>query len=180
MFARFNAEKPQYRACDTLGSKCHPRIKQWRTAIARLRHLSGAQQLAAVNREVNILVRYGSDIRTQGKADIWSTPYETLRGSGDCEDYAILKYATLEELGVSNDRMKIVVVKDTVRRIGHAVLAVRTDNQIDILDNLSNEPVNQAQVTRYQPLYSVNRNGRWLNLKVRKRTIAVASLSPQP
>jgi len=39
----------------------------------------------------------------------WSDPFETLQSkSGDCEDFAIVKYAALLAAGVSRDAVKIV------------------------------------------------------------------------
>jgi predicted transglutaminase-like cysteine proteinase len=39
-----------------------------------------------------------------GIADHWSDPFETLLSyRGDCEDYAILKYAALLEAGIPKD-----------------------------------------------------------------------------
>ncbi|MCK7475348.1 MAG: transglutaminase-like cysteine peptidase [Rhodopseudomonas palustris] len=49
-----------------------------------------------VNRAVNQAVRYVNDYQQHGVADLWSAPLVTLRsGLGDCEDYAIAKYAML-------------------------------------------------------------------------------------
>jgi len=57
------------------------------------------------------------------------------RSRGDCEDYAIVKYAALVEAGTSKDDVKIVVLKNVFPNEDHAVVAVRVDGQWLILDN---------------------------------------------
>ena len=54
--------------------------------------------------------------------------------SGDCEDYAIAKFFALRELGFANQELRIAVVYDNLRRIGHAVLAVYVEGDILIGD----------------------------------------------
>ncbi len=50
-----------------------------------------------------------------------------MNNSGDCADYAIAKFFALRHLGYSNKEMRIAVVYDRMRRIGHAVLAIYSD-----------------------------------------------------
>ncbi len=50
-----------------------------------------------------------------------------MNNSGDCADYAIAKFFALRYLGYSNEEMRIAVVYDRMRRIGHAVLAIYSD-----------------------------------------------------
>ena len=47
-----------------------------------------------------------------------------MRMSGDCEDYAIAKFFALRQLGFGAEQMRIVILWDEIRGIGHAVLAV--------------------------------------------------------
>ena len=111
---------------------------------------------------------YRTDKEVYGKADYWAAPYEFLAKSGDCEDYCIVKYYTLKALGVPTDSMRIVVVRETIRGIGHAILAVYAeDGEIYILDNLS-EAVRSAQrIRNYAPQFSVNETHRWVHVKPR-------------
>ncbi len=177
VFLRWDEEKTKYDDCLLNLEKCPAKFQQWRLAVERIKGLQGAEMLAAVNREINYLVTYASDKQTSGQGDQWSTPMETLSNAGDCEDYAILKYATLHELGVPEARMRIVIVMDKVRNVAHAVLAVRSGERIDILDNQRVAPEDHQNIKEYKPLYSVNRHGRWLNLKVRKRAKLLSKAS---
>lgn len=92
---------------------------------------SGHARLGIVNREVNLRIKYKRD-----EVDTWSSPLETLAaGTGDCEDYAILKYAVLAAAGVPLDKMEIDVV--SIPGAIHAVLEVRQEQTL-VLDNRTN------------------------------------------
>lgn len=116
--------------------------------LAQLRHVSSA---------VNKLVTYRTDEQNHDRLDQWSTPNETLgRASGDCEDYAILKMAVLAHLGVPVNAMEIVVVKDTRRRLFHAVLSVNLEDRTVILDNMTDAVESDTAKRSYAPLFSLS------------------------
>ena len=101
-----------------------------------------------------------SDETQWGVRDHWSDPLETLRSnSGDCEDYAIVKYVALLAAGLSKDAVKIVVLKNRLPNEDHAVLAVRTDNQWLILDNRTLTLVRDTDVTRAIPQFALDDQG---------------------
>ena len=102
-----------------------------------------------------------------GKPDYWAVPAQFLKKSGDCEDYAIAKYFTLKELGFPPGDMRIVVLRDTIRNLAHAVLVVYLDGEAYVLDNLSNVVQPHSRLRNYDPQYSVNENGRWTHIKGR-------------
>ncbi|MBO4312905.1 MAG: transglutaminase-like cysteine peptidase [Desulfovibrio sp.] len=112
---------------------------------------------------------YREDILNWKVEDYWAIPAEFLARSGDCEDYSIAKYFTLKELGVSPEKMRIVVLRDTVRNLAHAVLAVYMDGDAYILDNLSNAVLSHKRLRQYTPQYSVNESGRWAHIKARPK-----------
>lgn len=111
---------------------------------------------------------YVEDIVNWGQEDYWEIPAEFLKKSGDCEDYSIIKYFTLKELGVPPESMRVVVVRDTIRNFAHAVLVVYLNDDAFILDNLSNSVLSHTKVRQYSPQYSVNEFGRWAHMKGRK------------
>jgi len=176
VMARATAERLDWLACERGSANCPPKLKAWRDGLAKARNLSRWQQIVEVNRLVNSLVRFSNDIDRYGVADYWATPKEALSKSGDCEDYAILKYLSLRELGFEHKDMRMVVVKITSRGIGHAVLAVNHDGGRYILDNLAATPIEHSVVKEYRPIYSVNSRGEWLALQVKPATTQVASL----
>lgn len=110
---------------------------------------------------------YREDQANWGRQDYWAAPAQFLKKSGDCEDYAIVKYFTLKELGIAPDSMRIVILRDTIRNLAHAVLVVYLDDEAYVLDNLSNVVQPHTRLRNYSPQYSVNEHGRWTHIKGR-------------
>ena len=144
-------------------SKLNANVK-WQDFKAKLEKMSPMEQVKAVNTFWNQWP-YRLDIENYNKEDYWAIPDEFRRKSGDCEDYCIVKFYTLKELGFTNEQMRIVVVKETVRNIAHAVLAVYMDNTIYILDNLSKSVLEQGRYKNYIPQFSVNEKNRWAHVR---------------
>lgn len=115
---------------------------------------------------------YREDQANWGKQDYWAAPAQFLKKSGDCEDYAIVKYFTLKELGIAPDSMRIVILRDTIRNLAHAVLVVYLDDEAYVLDNLSNVVQPHTRLRNYSPQYSVNEHGRWTHIKGRPAAAA--------
>lgn len=175
LMVRSDSEALVYRTCVNNGNACPAKIRAWRKFVAQSRDLTGLALLSAVNTRINQLVVYGNDIDVYGQKDHWATPLETLSRKGDCEDYAILKYMTLSELGFNEHLMKIIIVKNKKTNIAHAIVAVNMDGKIWILDNRRQMVAEESKISNYQALYSLNRYGTWLNLAVRRvKPITVA------
>lgn len=87
--------------------------------------------LQSVNRRVNARIRPITDQAHWGVVDLWDFPDD---GSGDCEDYQLLKRRMLAERGLPRRALLMTVVIDEINE-GHAVLTVRTDRGDFILDN---------------------------------------------
>lgn len=138
----------------------------WKDLKKRAAGKSLEDKLEIVNRFWNMWP-YRTDPEVYGKPDYWAAPYEFLAKSGDCEDYCIVKYYTLKELGVPVDTMRIVVVRETIRNIGHAILAVYDGDRIYILDNLSDAVRPAERVRNYVPQFSVNEKYRWVHVKAK-------------
>lgn len=122
-------------------------------------------KLRAVNTAVNRMIRYTPDVDATGDAaDRWATPVEVLSaGTGDCEDYAILKFAALAKAGFPTDRMAITVLRDTRRNLFHAVLTASIGDQRYVLDNAVNEVRLDTEVPQYQALYSLGLQKAWIH-----------------
>lgn len=105
---------------------------------------------------------YTEDMVIYGMEDYWATPKEFLSNSGDCEDYAITKFYALKDLGIPERDLRILVLIDTIRGIGHAVLLVHYDNEIYLLDNVSELVLPAKLYTHYEPQFSVDRFGVYL------------------
>jgi predicted transglutaminase-like cysteine proteinase len=97
---------------------------------------SGRARVGLINRAADLAISPVSDERQWGVADHWSDPFETLLSNrGDCEDYAILKYAALLEAGIPKDDVMIVILKNFFPNETHAAVATRVDGHWLILDN---------------------------------------------
>lgn len=143
----------------------------WDKLRASIMGKSTLDQLRAVNSYWNDKINwpYREDILNWGVDDYWEIPAEFLKMSGDCEDYAIIKYFTLKELGFPTDKMRLVVLSDTVRRVSHAVLTVNVGNEVYVLDNVSNMVRPHSELMHYAPQFSVNESGRWNHVKIKKK-----------
>jgi predicted transglutaminase-like cysteine proteinase len=121
------------------------------------RQRAGRARLGEINRAVNLSIRATSDLSQYGVADFWSAPLATIeKGAGECEDYAILKYLALREAGISPDDLRLLIVSDPRRRTIHAVLAVHSDGEWLLLDNLTMVMVNSLEATQYRPLIALD------------------------
>src|SRR6476469_3784376 len=121
---------------------------------------SGRARVGLINRAANLAVSPVSDELQWGVADHWSGPFETLLSNrGDCEDYAILKYAALLEAGIPKNDVKIVILKYFFPKETHAVVATRVDVQWLILDNRTLTLVRDTNVTRAIPEFVLDHEG---------------------
>ena len=155
-------ERAKFRACKSRQQDCYsPALIQWKDLIRTNGNLPLPQKLQAVNRFFNRWP-YRTDMELYGISEYWAGPFTFMRNSGDCEDYAIAKYVTLEFLNVPREKMRIVTVHDKLRGIGHAVLAVYDEADILILDSLSDGVFSEKQYRQYDPKYAVNDSGRWI------------------
>lgn len=159
--------------CSAHNSQCRKAVRLLSAIIdqSRRKPVDG-NLLDQVNRYVNRHIRYTSDRKVFGRNEYWAGPSEVMGAQGDCEDYVIAKYFILSQLGISDGDMKVVVVRDLISGLGHAVLSVRLDGTTMILDNQSMQIRDHLTVSRYQPLYSINKTRAWLNLAVKRASVS--------
>ena len=158
------ADDQAHRMSACSGAACSPAARSWQTVLKQAREQSPLAQLKTINSYFNKWP-YILDIERFGVSDYWASPEEFLTLSGDCEDYSIVKYFALKQLRFDGRDMRIVVVKDRIRNVGHAVLAVYLDDTAYILDNLSNLVLPHDKYNHYLPQYSVNESNRWAHVK---------------
>jgi predicted transglutaminase-like cysteine proteinase len=151
-------QRATYENCGKPGFTCSARVLAWRKLVASLRGLPEIEQLKRLNRAVNRLIPFADDLVAHGKRDHWASPLEFLAARGDCEDYAILKFITLLELGFANDRLRVAVVRDRDRRVLHAVVTVDLDGRTLVLDSLADNVVEDYLVLHYDPIFSANKD----------------------
>jgi predicted transglutaminase-like cysteine proteinase len=119
-------------------------------------------QALAVNEIVNAYPDV-SDDKNWGQSDYWETPVEFFARGGDCEDYAIAKYAWLRYLGVPESRLRIAMVYDRLKEVEHMILVAYTEDGRPLYLDSQIKPLRaRNDFTRYWPLYSVNSQGWWI------------------
>ncbi len=135
-------------------------------------------RIDAVNRYVNATVRFNSDLRMYGVDDRWSAAIETFRrGEGDCEDFAIAKLQMLRRAGFEERDLYLVVLRDTRRELDHAVLVVRAENRLLVLDNGTNRIMDSDVMPEYRPILTYSGDRAWTHGYRRAApTITYASL----
>ncbi len=176
---RLSVEGETLKSCMADATTCDtPVMRTLGRAVAEARELPALQQIDYINKFFNRWP-YKLDIEVYGLSEYWATPIEFMINSGDCEDYGIAKFFALRQLGFSNDQLRVVVVMDTIRQIGHAVLAVYVENDIKILDSLSDAIFSDSFYKHYVPQYSVNETSRWLHVPKPNLLTSKATAKPE-
>ena len=99
----------------------------------------------------------------RGVGDYWATLQESMsRGRGDCEDIAIAKMWLLNAAGVDLSSMRLVVLKDTLRDLDHAVLSVVEDGHQYVLDNTAWKVGRADWMRGYRPIYALSSDQSWV------------------
>jgi predicted transglutaminase-like cysteine proteinase len=133
---------------------------KFRNIIKMASEYEGQVRLNQINRAVNLAIKYTTDARKHGVPDHWATPFDTLEsGEGDCEDYAITKYALLRAMNWSASDLRIVLVFDSKRKQCHALEATHLGHAWLILDNGMPGTVEDAKLANYHPLFIVDDSG---------------------
>jgi predicted transglutaminase-like cysteine proteinase len=121
---------------------------------------SGRARVGVINGAVDLAISPMSDEPQRGVSDHWSDPLETLQSSsGDCEDYAIVKYAALLAAGLTKESVKIVVLRNRLPNEDHTVVAVMVHHQWLILDNRTLTLVRDSDVMRAIPEFVLDDQG---------------------
>ena len=91
--------------------------------------------------------------------DAWQTPLQTLAIlHGDCEDYAILKYATLLRAGLPSASLRIVIgeIISIAGNQPHAWCAAYLDGAWRTLDNKFDQIIGVADYVNWLPLAAMH------------------------
>lgn len=145
-------------------------VHQWQALLDDLSGQAEQEQILRVNTFFHHNIRYQRDIVLYGQEDYWASPLETLgHGHGDCEDWAIAKYISLRQLGISDDKLRLIYVR---ARIGgpnspiseaHMVLGYyETPTAVPlILDSLISTVLPATERSDLSPVFSFNAAGLW-------------------
>lgn len=142
---------------------------------------SPLEQLDAINRYVNQRVAFVNDIQQYGVSDRWMPAGETLRrGRGDCEDFAIAKLQMLRRAGFADKDLYLVILRDVARRADHAVLVVRAEGRMLVLDNGTSRIADSATVADYRPILSFSGTKSWTHGYRRETPPMLLASAEQP
>jgi predicted transglutaminase-like cysteine proteinase len=144
-----------------------PAVRLMQAQLNRAAVTSGLDEgttLERVNLWVNRRIAYADDERNYRQRDFWATADETVaRGSGDCEDYAILKMHMLRAAGIDGDRMKLVLLRDLAINADHAFLMVRSQAGWVVLDNMTDRIYDGREANAVRPILSFSGDRRWVH-----------------
>ena len=139
------------------------RYRSLNRLLKRSASLNDRQKIELVNRYVN-RYRYRRD-RLQKRdqkplRNNWQTLSQFLKRGGDCEDYATAKYFILREMGFLPENLRIVVGWERANRSYHALLAVKSEQQVLFMES-DNTIKRGGYQQGYRFTYSLNEEAIW-------------------
>lgn len=169
-------------AAAAIGPRATVAARLLQQVIERAAPLDEAAKLMAVNNFFNQRVQFRTDAEVWGQEDYWASPLEFLdKGAGDCEDYAIGKYASLVAAGVPVPRLRLVYVRAQLAGSSqaHMVLAYYANPDADplILDNLVPDLRPASRRPDLMPVFSFNSEGLWQGVGAQKAGNPLVRLS---
>ncbi|MBC7620269.1 MAG: transglutaminase-like cysteine peptidase [Candidatus Saccharibacteria bacterium] len=145
-----------------------PRYLAWKDFVVSGAGATDLERLKKVNDFFNRTITFGDDSTIWGQLDYWATPLETLgKGAGDCEDFVIAKYYTLQLVGVPAEKLRLVYVhartgaSSVAPTQAHMVLAYygASDDEPLVLDNLVGDVRLASRRPDLSPVFSFNAQG---------------------
>ncbi len=158
ILAQYEKNKDTYALCRDTPAACpSDRIAVWQQFVGAVKSQPDFRQIAYVNHWVNRMP-YRQDDLVYGDNDHWASVEEFLAYAGDCEDFAIMKYITLRELGFAAKDLYITMVYDVFSGTDHAFLVVKSDGVEYIMDNRERGTDPALFTNRYKPHFAFNEN----------------------
>ena len=167
---RSREETPVISRCERDSTACSSlRLVAWRSKIATLAPQSPETQLWEINRFVNDLVPGACGLPEPGES--WPTPVTVVQSGRGALAGAILKYASLRDVGWPAARLRIAVVTDVLRNCLTAVVLAETDDGSRLLDDRALAVRETNRVGHFIAHYSFNESTRWIHLTPRQEAI---------
>jgi predicted transglutaminase-like cysteine proteinase len=171
VWGQLDLDKMRTTALQRYGQDTANVVDEWYQTIETMRGMPDEQKLVAANNFFNRRIRWVQDPEAWGQKDYWATPLETMgKGMGDCEDFAIAKYAMLVVAGMDINKLRITYVKaqmggpNSQIHAAHMVLAYYPTPAAvpEILDNLITDIYPATKRTDLTPVYGFNSRGLWV------------------
>jgi predicted transglutaminase-like cysteine proteinase len=165
--AAANLDRMQTLALERYGPRSADTVAAWRRMLEEAKELDELGRLQAVNTFFNRAVLFQDDIEVWNEKDYWASPLEFMgRGAGDCEDFSIAKYISLLNLGVPNEKLRMIYVRAKVggRAVAHMVLGYYASPEGEplLLDNLIGSIRPASRRPDLSPVFSFNNAGLWV------------------
>jgi predicted transglutaminase-like cysteine proteinase len=112
--------------------------------VEEARQYQGKALLGHLNRSINLMIK--------AAPGDWTGPLEAITmKNGDCKSYSVAKYAAVRAVGISPDRVRLVIVHNRRHNEDHMVAAVFQNEEWLILDNLTNLILPDSEKRDYEP-----------------------------
>jgi predicted transglutaminase-like cysteine proteinase len=140
------------------------RARQWQALLESTQADSESRKIKKINDFFNQQIIYKSDIELWKKKDYWASPAETIgQGQGDCEDYVIAKFFSLIALGIPEEKLRLMYVRQLQVNQPHMVLLYTPNEKSKtlVLDNFNPKILPTSLRRDLKPIYSFNGQGLW-------------------
>ena len=147
------------------GEPAERRAKKWQKLILKAQSDSEWNKANKINDFFNENIQHQNDMPLWGEKDYWASPVETIgRGLGDCEDYAIAKFFSLRALGISENKLRLMYVRQLTSNSPHMVLIYFEEPKAIplVLDNFNSKILPANKRPDLKPIYSFNGEGLWM------------------
>jgi predicted transglutaminase-like cysteine proteinase len=180
LLQKWNAARTELRidndiiaACSADPDACEsPAAKRMIGIVDAATKREGRARIGEINRAVNLAIAAASDKSQYSTEDKWASPLTTFTsGRGDCEDYALAKYAALRAAGVDDADLRLLIVRLPRSQTDHAVLSIRHEGRWLVLDNRRFAMLDVAYLDA-EPLFALRENDR--------RVYSTAALESEP
>ncbi len=144
------------------GPEAGARLKAWGDLLGSLSGLPERDQVAKVHDFLTFAAVYASDEQHYGKKDYWATPTELIAtGAGDCEDFALARYASLRQIGIPPEQLQLAYVKRGEE--AHMVLLYREKSGGEpwVMDNLEMDMLRTPGRQDLTPVFGFNEQHLW-------------------
>lgn len=120
----------------------------------------GIIRIGRINRAANFALQAVGVGASRDLRRKWVSPLAALdAGIGDCKEFAVLKYAALNDSGIALEDLRLIIGGVDSAREYHVVVAVRDAGRWYILDNRSLAVLESREFSDFLPIFALDRRG---------------------
>jgi predicted transglutaminase-like cysteine proteinase len=149
---KMQTENAYFHECLSPNESPCPSVPTLVQKLDEIRQHRGKALLGHLNISVNLMIKPAPSE--------WIGPLEAITmKNGDCKAYSLAKYAGAQELGISADHVRLVIVHNRRHAEDHMIVTVYQDGEWLILDNLTNVLLRDSEKGDYEPLVILDYTG---------------------